>query len=236
MTSSNKNFNQSELEKFTSLANDWWDPKGKLKTLHVINPIRLKYICDIVDIKNKNVLDAGCGGGLLCEAMAKEPANVTGIDINNELIQVAKEHAVANNLDIKYHVSTIEEFESSSSKKYDVITCMEMLEHVPNPISIIESFSKLLNPGGHLIISTINRTFKAYINMIIGAEYILDLVPKKTHHYSQFIKPSELLSWLNASAFELNDIAGVSYVPVLDYVVLIDDPSVNYIVHAVLKE
>ncbi|MGY8815037.1 MAG: bifunctional 2-polyprenyl-6-hydroxyphenol methylase/3-demethylubiquinol 3-O-methyltransferase UbiG [Gammaproteobacteria bacterium] len=235
MTSINQNIDQSELLKFEALANDWWKPDGKLKTLHVINPIRLKFINQSVTIKDKTILDVGCGGGLLCEAMAKLSDRVTGIDISSELIRVATDHAKLNSLNIDYKVTTIENLKLTSDKKYDVITCMEMLEHVPNPVSIIETMSSLLNPGGHLIFSTINRTLKSYLKIIIGAEYFLKLIPMNTHHYSQFIKPSELNSWLSASGIKLQYITGIDYIPVLDHAALVNDPSVNYMVHARLN-
>jgi len=235
MTSINQNIDQSELLKFEALANEWWMPDGKLKTLHVINPIRLNFINQSVIIQNKTILDVGCGGGLLCEAMANLSGNVTGIDISSELIRVAQNHASNNSLDIDYKISTIENLKLMSDAKYDVITCMEMLEHVPNPTSIIETMSTLLNPSGHLIISTINRTLKSYVKMIIGAEYFLKLIPKNTHHYSQFIKPSELNSWLCASDISLKNIAGIDYIPVLHHASLVNDPSVNYMIHARLN-
>jgi 2-polyprenyl-6-hydroxyphenyl methylase / 3-demethylubiquinone-9 3-methyltransferase len=226
------NIDQSELKHFTSLANEWWDPDGKLKTLHIINPVRLKFINQCVPLKNKSILDVGCGGGLLCEAMAILSGQVTGIDISKELIDVAQKHAIAAGLNIDYQTSTVENFKKLTDKKYDVITCLELLEHVPDPLSIIKTISTLLNPGGHLVLSTINRTLKSYMKMIIGAEYILNLIPKNTHHYSQFIKPSELNSWLCTSDCKLIEISGISYIPILDHVSLISDPSVNYMVHA----
>ena len=229
------NMNESELEHFSALAKEWWKPRGELKTLHVINPLRLNFIINTIDIKNKTILDVGCGGGLLCEGMACASANVTGIDISEKLINVAIAHATENKLKIDYQTSTIEKFADTTQNKYDAVTCMELLEHVPDPLSVLKSISRVLNPGGHLILSTINRTIKSYINMILGAEYIFNILPKNTHQYSQFIKPSELYNWLHQAGFELHEITGIKYIPVLDHASLVSDPSINYMVHAVLN-
>ena len=232
----NLNIDPMELDKFESLAAEWWDPRGKLKTLHVINPVRLKYINDAVDLRDRQVLDIGCGGGLLCEAMAGRSARVTGIDFSRSSIEVAKQHQTTGKYSIDYLTCTVEEFESRYKQRFNVITCMEMLEHVPDPAAIIDTAARLLKPGGHIFLSTINRTLKAYATAILAAEYLLGLVPRQTHDYSQFIRPSELSNWLRASGFTVEDISGINYLPLLDYASLDPDPSVNYLIHARLND
>ena len=233
MQNSNSNIIESEIETFSQLAIDWWEPDGKLKTLHVINPLRLRYIKRRVNIHNKHVLDIGCGGGLLSEAMAKETAYVTGIDMSQDLIDIAKQHAQVSDVDVDYYVDSIESFAENTDRKYDIITCMEMLEHVPDPGSVISAVKRLLNPRGHLFISTINRTAKSYIQMVLSAEYLLKLIPINTHHYSQFIKPHELAALLKYADLSLRNISGIRYVPFIDYCSFTDDVSVNYILHAI---
>ncbi|MCL9683727.1 bifunctional 2-polyprenyl-6-hydroxyphenol methylase/3-demethylubiquinol 3-O-methyltransferase UbiG [Legionella maioricensis] len=215
-----------EVHKFSQHANDWWDTQGPLKTLHDINDIRVAFIAQHINLKGINVLDIGCGGGILCEALAKAGANVTGIDVADEAIQVAKEHARENQLTIEYHCTPIEEFES---KKFHVVTCMEMLEHVQNPEVVLKHCKRLLKPTGILFLSTISRTLKAYASAIIAAEYVLNILPKQTHDYHKFIKPSELVAMARSFNLNLIDMKGLSYNPILRTTSLSSDVSVNYL-------
>ncbi|NNE37512.1 MAG: bifunctional 2-polyprenyl-6-hydroxyphenol methylase/3-demethylubiquinol 3-O-methyltransferase UbiG [Gammaproteobacteria bacterium] len=220
---------------FSRLAGNWWDPNGELKTLHVINPTRLKYTDHACQLTNKHVLDIGCGGGIFSEAMARKNAIVTGIEISEEVINAAREHAATNQIDIEYISTTAEAYLQQTDKKFDVITCLELLEHVPDPESVVQSMASLLRPGGDIILSTINRGIDAYIKSILIAEHLTGLIPKNTHSYSQFIKPSELSGLLRKNGFKVMDITGLKYIPFLDYVSLTDDLSVNYLLHARLE-
>ncbi|MDO4626428.1 MAG: bifunctional 2-polyprenyl-6-hydroxyphenol methylase/3-demethylubiquinol 3-O-methyltransferase UbiG [Pasteurellaceae bacterium] len=229
-----QNIDQQELDKFEKMAATWWDPNGDFKPIHQFNPLRLQYILDKSQgLFAKNVLDVGCGGGILAEAMAKQGANVTGIDMSSAPLTVARQHAKQNNLDIDYQQITIEQFVQQRAEqnlpKFDVITCMEMLEHVPEPHSIIESCRQLLAPNGTLIFSTINRTFKAWALVVIGAEYLLKLLPKGTHDYDKFIKPAELISWAEQSKLQCVDIKGYHYNPFNAHFWFNQDVSANYI-------
>lgn len=235
MSEYSKNIDEMEQSRFDSLADDWWNPDGQLRTLHDINPLRLGYIMDRVNLSGKSVLDVGCGGGLLCEAMASEGAIVTGIDISNS-ISVAISHSHSGNYSIRYEQISPEALALSNTQQFDVITCMEMLEHVPEPESIIKACANMLKPGGDLFLSTINRTPVAYMTAILGAEYILKLLPGGTHHYSKFIRPSELATWCQTHNFNILDISGMTYIPVLRKAVLNDIPAVNYLMHAQLEQ
>lgn len=231
MTSDN-NVQPSELLKFDVIADEWWNPAGKLKTLHVINPVRLRYIESAVTLKNQRVLDIGCGGGLLTEAMSSTGAQVTGIDASETAIKIAANHSGTSGRKVDYLTCTIEQFEHTCKQPFDVITCMEMLEHVPDPSAVIASASRLLRPGGHLFLSTINRNLKAWLQTIVVAEHLLDLIPAGTHDYAQYIRPSELSRWLRSVGMEVADISGLGYLPLLDRAYADADPSVNYIMHA----
>lgn len=221
------NVDPIEIEKFSKHSKHWWDLKGPLKTLHDINDTRINFIKSHTDLSNKAVLDMGCGGGILTEALAKEGAFATGIDLASESIKVAKKHAVENNLNIDYLDCPLEEL--SLTKKYDVITCLEMLEHVPDPQAIIKKLCLHLKPKGLLFLSTINRTNKAYLYTIIGAEYLLKIIPKNTHDYKKYIKPSELSSMLRTSNMKIDEIKGLHYNPLSSSTWLDKDIDVNYL-------
>ena len=226
-----ENFDKSEIEKFSSLAEQWWDPSGKFKPLHLINPLRADYISSKVNLKNKKILDVGCGGGILSESLALKGAKVKGIDLAEGPLSVAKIREQKRNLGITY-----EKIETSKlikkKEKFDVITCLEMLEHVPDPEKTVKECSELLNDNGDIFFSTINRNLKAFTLAILGAEYILNILPKGTHDYEKLIKPSELLTYINKSGLDFLEIKGMTYIPFFDIVKLSNDPSVNYIIHA----
>lgn len=230
------NIDSHELDKFEDLANEWWDSHGKLRTLHHINPTRLRYIESATPLKGKKVLDLGCGGGLLTEAMADRGAELTGLDASIMAIDVAKQHQQHSGYDINYVCDTAENFARENRNQFDIITCMELLEHIPDAPSLIAACNKLLQPGGHLILSTINRNLKAYLLSIVGAEYILGLLPKGTHQYEKFIKPSELSTWLRKGGFTVIDLAGMRYLPGVEHCTITNTPSVNYLVHAKLVD
>ena len=226
-----ENFDKSEIEKFSSLADQWWDPSGKFKPLHLINPLRADYISSKVNLKNKKILDVGCGGGILAESLALKGARVKGIDLADGPLEVAKIREQKRNLGITY-----EKIETSKlikkKEKFDVITCLEMLEHVPDPEKTVKECAQLLNNNGDIFFSTINRNLKAFTLAILGAEYILNILPKGTHDYEKLIKPSELLSFIDKGGLDFAEIKGMTYIPFFDIVKLSNDPSVNYIIHA----
>ena len=229
----NKNKNNvdiQEIEKFNLLAHKWWDPTSEFKPLHEINPLRLNFIKSSVNIKSKKILDVGCGGGILSESLANEGADVTGIDQGDRVIKIAKLHAKESGIKVKYKHINIEDFYKNTDERFDVITCLEMLEHVPDPNSIINTCSKLLMPGGKIYFSTINKNLKAFLFAIIGAEYILNLLPKGTHEYKKFIKPSQLQAWANSNGLSFDSIIGMTYNPITQKYKLSQDTSVNYIV------
>lgn len=226
MINNKSTINNQEVDKFDQHAQDWWDLQGPLKTLHDINHTRLEFISKHCRLDKASVLDLGCGGGVLTEGMAKLGAQTTGIDAAPSTIEVAREHASTNNLAIDYVCSPIEEFEHSG---FDIITCMEMLEHVQNPDTVLSHCKRLLKPGGYLFLSTINRTIKAYASAIVAAEYVLQILPKQTHDYSKFIKPSELLHLLRDLDLDLIDLKGLHYNPITRTSYLSQDVSVNYL-------
>ena len=215
-----------EVAKFAQHATEWWSKNGPLKTLHDINPVRLAYIQQFVSLKDTRVLDVGCGGGVLSEALALCGAKVTGLDVEPDAIAAATAHSIKSKLAIDYVCSPIEEYKA---KKFDVITCMEMLEHVSDPKLVIMHCKRLLKPGGYLFLSTINRTLKAYGTAIIGAEYILNILPRQTHDYDKFIKPSELSAITRKSSLSTVNISGMSYNPFTRLASLDEDISVNYL-------
>jgi len=225
-----KNIDIDEVEKFNLLAHRWWDPSGEFKPLHEINPLRLNFIASKVELSGASVLDIGCGGGILSESVALKGATVTGIDQGEKLIKIAKLHSKEYNLNIDYKHMNIEDFFKNNNKKFDVITCLEMLEHVPDPSSVVRHCAKLIKPGGRIFFSTINKNPKAFLFAIIGAEYILNLLPKGTHEYNKFIAPAELKAWCNNFQLEFLDIVGMSYNPIFKTYKLGADTSVNYLV------
>lgn len=227
------NVDPAELEKFESIAHQWWDTDSEFKPLHDINPLRVGYIERHIPLTDKKVLDIGCGGGILAEGMAHRGAKVTGIDMAAGSLDVAKLHLLESNLDIDYRQITAEELAELEPAQYDVVTCLEMLEHVPEPASVIAACAKLVKPGGHLFLSTINRNPKSYALAIVGAEYILQLLKKGTHDYKRFIKPSELAGWLRLNDISIDDVSGMIYNPLTKNYRLSNDVDVNYIAHAV---
>ena len=228
-----KNLDHDEVNKFDELAAKWWDKDGEFRPLHQINPLRVDFIEERSSMKDKKVLDVGCGGGILAEALSKLGANVTGIDASENTIGVAKSHSRSIGSDVIYIQNTIEEFISSHpNEKFDVITCLEMLEHVPSPNEIIKSCSNLLKEDGNIFFSTINRNPRSYLFAVIGAEYILNLLPKGTHDYEKFIKPSELAKWIREAGLNSKETIGLSYNPITGNYWLGKDIQVNYMVHA----
>lgn len=229
-----ENYDKAEVEKFSALSEEWWNPEGKCRPLHDLNPTRLQFITDRCRLNDKRVLDIGCGAGILSESMAKREAIVTGIDISADIMRVAKQHAESNHLQLHYIQSTAEVFaeQSENAGSFDIITCMELLEHVPNPLSLIKACRQLIKPDGHLFFSTINRSFKAYLLAIVGAEYALRLLPRGTHCYEKFIKPSELDAWLRKANLNLKELSGMDYNPFSRQASLKEDVSVNYLAYA----
>jgi len=227
------NYDQAELDKFAALANRWWDADGPQKPLHALNPVRLNYVADRVTLRGARVLDIGCGGGLLSEALAQSGADVTAIDLAPELVKVARLHGLESGVTVDYRVQAAEDLAAEQPGSFDVVTCMEMLEHVPDPGAIIAACHRLLKPGGQLFLSTVNRTPAAFAVAIVGAEYIARLLPKGTHHYQDFIKPSELGKWLREADFTLRDVSGMAYEPWRNRARLSTRTDINYLAHAV---
>lgn len=224
-----------ELQKFADLAHKWWDKNSEFKPLHEINPLRLDYIDSLVSLKNKRVLDVGCGGGILSEAMYFKGADVMGIDLGEKALNVAKLHQLESGAQVAYQLLPVEQLATEQPASFDVVTCMEMLEHVPDPASIVAACAKLVKPGGSVFFSTINRNSKAYLFAVIGAEYLLNLLPKGTHDYAKFIKPSELSSWARHADLNTSGLRGMSYNPLTQHYWLSDDVSVNYLMHTQLS-
>jgi 2-polyprenyl-6-hydroxyphenyl methylase / 3-demethylubiquinone-9 3-methyltransferase len=223
------NFSQAELDKFGALANRWWDENGPQKPLHALNPARLGYVCERVRLQGKLVLDVGCGGGLLSEALAREGAMVTALDLSPELIDIAKMHLLESRLKVDYRLQSVETLAELQPGSFDVITCMEMIEHVPDPSSILNACATLLKPGGQLFLSTLNRTPAAFAVAIVGAEYLANLLPKGTHEYKKFIKPSELSAWCREAGLLVQDIRGLAYNPISAKAWVNDRVDINYL-------
>ncbi len=225
----NTNVDPAELEKFSELAHRWWDPDSEFRPLHEINPLRLAYINDIAVLDGKKVVDVGCGGGILAEAMAKCGARVTGIDLAEKPLQVARLHLLESGLDVAYRNVAVEELAREAPGSFDVVTCMEMLEHVPDPAATVHACAALLKPGGHAFFATLNRNPKSYLYAIIGAEYVLKLLPRGTHDYARFIKPSELAAFCRNVGLDIAGIIGMTYNPFSKAYALEADTDVNYI-------
>ncbi|EKO3571154.1 bifunctional 2-polyprenyl-6-hydroxyphenol methylase/3-demethylubiquinol 3-O-methyltransferase UbiG [Vibrio metschnikovii] len=227
-----QNVDPNEIQKFADMASRWWDLNGEFKPLHQINPLRLNYVLDNANgLFEKTVLDVGCGGGILAESMAREGAIVTGLDMGKEPLEVARLHALETGTTLTYLQSTVEDHAQQYPHHYDVVTCMEMLEHVPDPLSVVKACARLVKPGGHVFFSTLNRNIKSYLFAIVGAEQLLKIVPKGTHDHSKFIRPSELLRMIDQTALQEQGITGLHYSPLTDRYRLGKNVDVNYIIH-----
>jgi 2-polyprenyl-6-hydroxyphenyl methylase/3-demethylubiquinone-9 3-methyltransferase len=226
----NLNADPAEIQKFSDLAHRWWDPTSEFRPLHEINPLRLEWINNCVALSGKNVIDIGCGGGILAESMARKGAKVTGIDLSDKALKVADLHGLESGISVRYEKIAAEDMADREAGQYDIVTCMEMLEHVPDPASIIRACAKLVKPGGHVFFSTLNRNAKSYLFAVIGAEYLLQMLPKGTHDYAKFITPAELSQAIRNAGLELNAIKGMSYNPLSKIYSLNQDTSVNYLV------
>jgi 2-polyprenyl-6-hydroxyphenyl methylase / 3-demethylubiquinone-9 3-methyltransferase len=226
------NVDQAELEKFSKLAHRWWDPEGEFRPLHDINPLRLEWIAQHAALDGAKVLDVGCGGGILAEAMARRGARVTGIDLSEKALRVAELHLHESKLAIEYQRVNVEDYAASRPETFDVVTCMELLEHVPDPASMVAACARLVRPGGQVFFSTINRNPKSYLFAVVGAEYVLGLLPKGTHDYQRFIKPSELARWSRAAGLRVDELIGMTYNPVTRRYRLGADCDVNYLQRA----
>lgn len=230
-----RNVDQQEIAKFEVLASRWWDPESEFRPLHDINPLRLNYIDERAGLADKRVLDIGCGGGILAESMAARGAIVTGIDMGQAPLAVAQLHQLESGIEVDYRQTTAEECAVAEPSSFDVVTCMELLEHVPEPGSVVEAVGELLKPGGQAFFSTINRTPQAYLFAVIGAEYVLRLLPKGTHDYRRFIRPSELDDWIRNSGLHLQELMGMHYNPLTKNYFLGPQIQVNYMAHCFLE-
>jgi 2-polyprenyl-6-hydroxyphenyl methylase / 3-demethylubiquinone-9 3-methyltransferase len=231
--SATPNVDPAELEKFSELAHRWWDPQSEFRPLHEINPLRLEWIDRHARLSGKAVLDVGCGGGILAEAMAARGARVTGIDLAERALKVAQLHLRESMLPVHYEVTSAEDFAATNAGAFDAVACMEMLEHVPDPASTVAACARTIARGGHAFFSTINRNAKAYLFAVVGAEYLLNLLPKGTHDYSRFIKPHELAKWCRDAGLRTEELIGMTYNPLTRRYALGSDCSVNYLVHCV---
>ena len=234
-----QNVDASEIEKFSALASRWWDPNSEFKPLHAINPLRLEWIKALINaaapesaLANQHVIDVGCGGGILAESMAINGAEVTGIDLSEKSLTVAKLHSLESGVPVTYLKTSAEEMAADSGEVFDVVTCMEMLEHVPNPASVVQACADLVKPGGWVFFSTLNRNPKSFLFAIVGAEYVLKLLPKGTHQWDAFIKPSELAQACRSASLEIVAFKGMTYNPFTQVYKLGQDTSVNYLVAA----
>lgn len=226
------NADPAELQKFATLAHRWWDINSEFKPLHEINPLRLGYIDERAALRGKSVLDVGCGGGILSESMAALGATVTGVDLGEKALQVARLHSLESGVQVDYRLLSVEALAAQEPAGFDVVTCMEMLEHVPDPAAIVTACAQLVKPGGQVFFSTINRSLKAYLHAVIGAEYVLRLLPRGTHEYEKLIKPSELSAWTRHAGLTVRGLKGMGYQPLSRRYYLSDDVSVNYLLHA----
>jgi 2-polyprenyl-6-hydroxyphenyl methylase / 3-demethylubiquinone-9 3-methyltransferase len=225
------NADRIELGKFDALAPRFWDAHGEFRPLHLLNPVRVRFVAERTTLTGARVLDVGCGGGLLCEALARAGAQVTGIDLAPGMIEVARLHAAAESLQIDYRCADAQELAASMPGEFDIVTCMEMLEHVPDPAATIATLAKLARPRGAVFVSTINRNLKAFLLAIVAAEYVLQLIPRGTHEYERLIRPAELARWARAAGLRMAEIAGIGLSPFTEAVRLTRDPAVNYIAH-----
>ena len=228
------NVDRAEIAKFEALASRWWDRNSEFKPLHEINPLRTNWIDERVGLAGKKVLDVGCGGGILAEAMAQRGAQVTGIDMGEAPLAVARLHQLESGVSVEYQQSTAEEFAEQHAGTFDVVTCLEMLEHVPDPGSVIRACTRLLKPGGQVFFSTINRNPKSFLFAIVGAEYVLRMLPRGTHEFAKFIRPAELGGWIRDAGLDLQDITGLTYNPLTRTYKLGSDVDVNYMVYCQL--
>ena len=219
-----------ELQKFSELAHRWWDPTSEFRPLHEINPLRLEWINALVPLAGKRVVDVGCGGGILAESIAKKGATVTGIDLSEKALKVADLHSLESGVPVRYEMVSAEDLAAREAGQYDVVTCMEMLEHVPDPSAVVKACATLVKPGGHVFFSTINRNPKSYLFAIIGAEYVLRLLPRGTHDYAKFIKPAELSQFARHAGLEVKTINGMTYNPITKIYSLNQDTDVNYLI------
>jgi 2-polyprenyl-6-hydroxyphenyl methylase/3-demethylubiquinone-9 3-methyltransferase len=231
MNTPGTNADRSELGKFDSLSSRFWDPRGEFRPLHILNPVRAQFVAERATLAGSQVLDVGCGGGLLCEALARSGAQVTGIDLAPGMIEVARLHAAEQGLSITYEGVPAEELAEADAGRFDVVTCMEMLEHVPDPERMIRTLATLVRPGGAVFISTINRNLKSFLLAIVAAEYVLGLIPRGTHEYERLIRPSQLERWARAAGLSLQELAGLEYNPLTSSCRLTRDASVNYLAH-----
>jgi 2-polyprenyl-6-hydroxyphenyl methylase/3-demethylubiquinone-9 3-methyltransferase len=230
-TTAASNHDPAEIARFDATAQRWWDPHGEFRPLHALNPVRLEYVDRRAPLAGQRVLDVGCGGGLLSEAMAKHGAVVTGLDLAPLTIEIAELHALESNTPVRYLRESAETHAAHSAGAYDIVTCMEMLEHVPDPSSVLQALRALVRPGGHVFVSTLNRNLKSYLLAVIGAEYVMNLLPRGTHSYERFIKPSELARWARAAGLNVEDVAGLAYDPVRNAARLSANVDVNYLMH-----
>jgi len=224
------NVDPAEIQKFSELAHRWWDPSSEFRPLHEINPLRLEWINQRAPLAGKKVIDIGCGGGILAESMAKKGADVTGIDLSEKALKVADLHSLESGVQVRYQKIAAEDMAAAEADQYDVVTCMEMLEHVPDPASVIKACQSLVKPGGYVFFSTLNRNLKSYLFAVIGAEYLLQLLPKGTHDYAKFITPAELSQSIRNAGLEVLGMKGLSYNPLTKIYSLNNDTSVNYMV------
>jgi 2-polyprenyl-6-hydroxyphenyl methylase/3-demethylubiquinone-9 3-methyltransferase len=219
-----------EIQKFSELAHRWWDPTSEFRPLHEINPLRLEWINALAPLSGKNVIDIGCGGGVLSESMARKGAKVTGIDLSKKALKVADLHSLESGVEVRYKHIAAEEMAVEEPGQFDIVTCMEMLEHVPDPASIVRAAATLVKPGGHVFFSTLNRNFKAYLFAVVGAEYVLRMLPRGTHDYAKFITPSELSQYVRQAGLVVDSLKGLSYNPLTKIYSLNNDTDVNYMV------
>ena len=234
MAQTQANVDAGEIAKFDEMAHRWWDPQGEYRPLHEINPLRLDYIESRVGtLEGVQVLDVGCGGGLLSEGLARRGAHVTGIDLGENALDVARMHLFESGLEVDYQLRSAEDMAAAMTGQFDVVTCMEMLEHVPDPGSVLSACAQLLKPGGHLVVATLNRTPKAFALAIVGAEYVLRWLPRGTHEYARFIRPSEMEAWMRAADLRMRDLMGLHYDPLARRYRLGPGVDVNYLAHAV---